>query len=96
MAEALSASLKYAGLGSNGEGSGNHWPLSSIDGSAVIVAVCEVIDKWVMVSHGLCRRLGVLWPVFSLNRRTRENFSVVFCILVVFGKIYDWFGSSWS
>ncbi|CAB1102177.1 unnamed protein product [Ectocarpus sp. CCAP 1310/34] len=38
MAEALSVSLKYAGMSSNGEGSGNHWPLSSIDGSAVIVA----------------------------------------------------------
>ncbi|CAM9168669.1 unnamed protein product [Ectocarpus fasciculatus] len=45
MAEALGVSLKYAGMHSNGEGSGSHWPLSYMDGSAVIVAVCEVIDK---------------------------------------------------
>ena len=45
MADALSVSLSYAGVGQPGAGLG-HWPMSTFDSSlAVIVAVCEVIDK---------------------------------------------------
>lgn len=47
MADQLQVSLTYAGVGGTGAGL-SHWPLSSSGSSsaqAVIVAVCEVIDK---------------------------------------------------
>eukprot|EP00903_Cladosiphon_okamuranus_P021150 g19426.t1 len=47
MADQLQVSLTYAGVGGTGPGS-SHWPLSSSGSNstqAVIVAVCEVIDK---------------------------------------------------
>lgn len=41
MADELQVSLSYAGMGG-----GSHWPMSTLGSShAVIVAVCEVIDK---------------------------------------------------
>lgn len=45
MADQLQVSLQYAGLGGSGAGAG-HWPMSTLGTSqAIIVAVCEVIDK---------------------------------------------------
>eukprot|EP00752_Nemacystus_decipiens_P012577 g11138.t1 len=45
MADELQVSLGYAGVGAPGAGS-SHWPMSTFGSSqAVIVAVCEVIDK---------------------------------------------------
>lgn len=42
MAEKLSVALHYAGVGAGS----SHWPNGTSEGSqAVIVAVCEVIDK---------------------------------------------------